>query len=249
MSDSRRLLDNWEVLEEKHLDSGGALRGTLKVVAPVALGQLHLMAIALKFQQQNPLLTLSWQLEDSNLHFVEVGCDCWIKVGPILDESLQTEQLGQAERIIVAAPTFLQAQGMPKTPADLEKLPCVALEPFEGGHIPLTCLVAGRKEKTVSISPPVKMSTNNIFALRQAVLAGLGFAVMPRWFVAQTLESGMLVDFFPAWKAPMLTIYAASLPERHQPRRLHEFIEMLRVEVPLISGIESERKQSGITVA
>lgn len=232
LADARRLLDDWEVLEEKHIESK-EISGKLKVVAPVALGQLHLLAIAIKFQQSYPLVSIDWHLEDSDIHFAEVGCDCWIKVGPVLDKSLLVEPLGQAERIVIASPQFLKEHSAHKTPRNLEKLPCVALDPFEGGRIPLT-----NQKKTAWISPSVRMNTNNIFAVRHAVLAGLGLAVMPRWLIADELESGALVDFIPEWRAPKLTIYAALLQARYQTHRLRRFVELLKTEVQQIPGIE-----------
>ncbi|MEO0542123.1 MAG: LysR substrate-binding domain-containing protein, partial [Cyanobacteria bacterium P01_A01_bin.105] len=77
-----------------------------------------------------PLIDLSWQLQDGNIRFAEVGCDCWIKIGPVSDESLIVEPLGQVERMVVAAPGLLRTQGHPKTPKALEKLPFVTPCPF-----------------------------------------------------------------------------------------------------------------------
>lgn len=234
LMDARRLLDDWEVLEEKHIGSGDALRGKLKIIAPVALGQLHLVDIALQFQQQHPLISLSWQLQDEDIRFAEIGCDCWIKIGSVPDDSLLVEPLGQVERIVVAAPNLLETYDHPKTLAALGKLPCVALSPFEGGQIPLT----NRKGKTVVVSPSVKMTTNNIFSLRQATLAGVGISVMPRWFIAEALKNQLLIDCLPEWRAPKLTIHVASLPDRHQPRRLSCFLKAIKDAIPQIPGIE-----------
>ncbi|WP_390622493.1 substrate binding domain-containing protein [Vasconcelosia minhoensis] len=189
---------------------------------------------ALQFQQQHPQGSLSWQLEDHNIRFAEVGCDCWIKVGSVPDASLIVEPLGQVERMIVASPKLLEAYGSPQSPAALEELPGVALEPFEGGQIPLT----HPKGETVAISPSIRMSTNNIFALRQATLAGLGLSVMPRWFIEDDLKNQRLIDLLPEWRAPKLTINVASLPGRHQPRRLRSFLKSLRTAVPKIPGVE-----------
>lgn len=233
LADARQLLDEWEALEEKYLDTEDALRGTLKVIAPVALGQLHLLDIALQFQDQHPSISLSWQLEDHDIRFAEVGCDCWIKIGTVPDDSLAVESLGQVERMVVAAPKLLEAHQRVRVPADLEKLPCIALEPFEGGQIPLM----NSKGKTVSVRPPARMATNNIFALRRATLAGLGISVMPRWFIEDELKSKQLVDALPQWRAPKLDINVASLPGRHQPRRLRSLLAVLRVAVPKIPGI------------
>lgn len=54
----------------------------------------------------------------------------------------------------------------------------------------------------------------------------------------EDLSQQRLVDLLPQWRAPKLTIYVASLPGRHRPRRLETFLDMLRAEVPLIPGVE-----------
>ena len=202
------------------------------MIAPIALGQLHLLDIVLRFQHQYPLIDLSWQLQDDNIRFAEVGCDCWVKIGPVPDESLIVEPLGQVERMVVAAPSFTQSK--PKTPKALEKLPFVTLAPFEGGRIPLT----NSQGNHGVITPSARMSTNSITALRKATLTGLGAAVMPRWFIEEDLTQQRLVDLLPQWRAPTLTVYVASLPGRHRPRRLKTFLDVLKTEVPLIPGIE-----------
>ncbi|MEM8505628.1 MAG: LysR family transcriptional regulator [Cyanobacteria bacterium P01_D01_bin.1] len=235
LADARRLLDEWEALEERHLESTGTMKGRLKVVAPVALGQLYLLDKVLEFQQQHPSISLSWQLEDGDIRFAEIGCDCWVKIGPVSDDSLIAEPLCKVERLAVAAPALLKSYRKFNSPAVLAELPCVALSPFEGGRIPLT----NTKGKTVTVAPSVRMATNNIFAVRQATLAGLGFSVMPRWFVAKALERQQLVDVLPSWRAPRLTINVASLPGRHRPLRLRRFLEVLRETVPKIPGAAS----------
>ena len=234
LADARQLLDEWEALEEKHLEASDLMRGHLKVVAPIALGQLHLLDAVIKFQQQYPSISLSWQLEDEDIRFAELGCDCWIKIGSVLDDSLLVEPLGQVERMVVAAPVLMESYGKLSSPKRLAQLPCVALSPFEGGRIPL----ANEQGKTVIVSPQVRMMTNNISAVRQATLAGLGFSVMPRWFVEQLLEQQRLVDVLPKWRAPRLTIHVASLPGRYRPRRLQRFLDVLREAVPQIPGVE-----------
>ena len=237
LADARRLLDDWEALEEKHLNLEATLRGNLKIVAPVALGQRQLADIAFQFQQQHPQLSLTWILQDSDIRFAEVGCDCWIKIGPISDESLVVEPLGQVERMLVAAPKFVEKYGLPKMPAMAQpakgiaqKLPYVALSPFEGAQIPLH----NADKKTVTITPSVHMNTNNIFALHRATLAGLGMSIMPKWFIQQDLKTGQLFDLLPDWRAPSLTVHVASLPGRHRPYRLRSFLELLRTSLPAL---------------
>ncbi len=235
LADARQLIDGWEALEEKHLAGDSRIGGRLKVVAPIALGQSHLARIAWRFQQDHPGVAISWQLEDRPIRFAEVGCDCWVKVGPVPDETLVVRSLGTVERLLVAAPSLVEEHGRPRIPKSAERMPLAALGPFEGGSIPLT----HRNGREATLRPDVQTQTNNIFALKEAALMGLGVAVLPRWFVATELGKGTLVDLLPAWRAPSLDIHMAYLPGRHQTLRLRTFLATLQKEVPCIDGIEA----------
>lgn len=234
LADARRLLDDWEAIEEKHLAAEDTIQGRLSVVAPVALGQLHLARIAWRFQLRYPRVSLSWRLEDQAIRFAEVGCDCWIKVGPVPDETLVVKRVGRVERLVVASPPAVGGQSAPETPRDAEKRAWLALGPFEGDRISLKSPEGDR----VSLRPQVRMTTNNIFALREAALMGLGLAVLPRWFIDRELEEGQLIDVLPSWRAPTLLVHLAFLPGRHQPRRLRVFLDTMLASIPTIPGIE-----------
>lgn len=233
LADARLLLDSWEALEERHLAGETRVKGKLKVVAPIALGQMHLARMACRFQRDHPGVTITWQLEDQPIRFAEVGCDCWIKIGPIPDETLIVRLLGSVKRWLVASSRFVEEYGLPTTPKEAERLPLVALEPFEGGQI---VLINGKR--TVNIRPDTRMHTNSIIALKEAALMGLGMAVMPTWFIADELANGELVDLLPKWNAPALDINVAYFPGRHRPLRLKVFLETIEREVPEMSGIE-----------
>ncbi|MEM1405033.1 MAG: LysR family transcriptional regulator [Pseudomonadota bacterium] len=235
LADARTLIDGWESLEERHIEVEGAIRGKLNVVAPIALGQMHLAQIAWQFQIDHPEVTIAWQLDDQPIKFAEVGCDCWIKVGPVPDETLVVRKLGSVRRILIASKGFVREHGIASSPKQVERLPFIALDPFEGGHIPLT----HPDKRPTEIRPQVRSRTNNIFALKEAVTAGIGAAVMPRWFVTDELKSGQFVDVVPNWQAPSLDINVCYLPGRHQTQRLRAFLKSLEVNLPNIAGIDA----------
>lgn len=232
LRDARALLAGWDSLQERHSEGDRAVRGPLKVVAPVALGQLQLADIALDFQILYPGVSLTWELEDQAIRFAEVGCDCWIKVGPVPDDSLIVRELGSVERMLVASPGLVGERRFAK-PDEISDLPFAALSAFEGGRIPLTSSRGRRQELT----PRVAVATNNIFALQRAALKGVGVAVLPRWFVQKELDEGRLLDILPNWRAARLTINAAFLPAREQPKRLSLFLAALTRGVQQIPGV------------
>ena len=75
LSDARQLTRAWDAVEERYLGAEEIIKGKLKVVAPVALGQSHLARFASEFQLAYPSVNLSWQLEDAAIRFTEVGCE------------------------------------------------------------------------------------------------------------------------------------------------------------------------------
>jgi len=231
--ESKALIDGWNALEDSFLTAESEVTGPLKVVAPVALGQSYLAQLAVKFQRAYPKVTLNWILDDSDIRFAELGCDCWIKVGPVPDDTLIVREIGAAERLVTVSPKLLKDKKPPVSPKDLNTFPFVGLTPFEGGRIPLQ----RKGSRAIWLEPTLRLQTNNIFALKQAALAGLGASVLPRWFVEDDIRKGRLLDPLPQWRAPTLPIHMAYLPSRHQPIRLRAFLDMIASEIPDIPGI------------
>ncbi|MEM9232937.1 MAG: LysR family transcriptional regulator, partial [Pseudomonadota bacterium] len=77
---ARSLLQDWNEMSDA-LAGDDKPRGPLKIVAPVALGQLHLASAAVDFQLQYPDITIDLQLEDGEIRFAETGCDLWVRAG------------------------------------------------------------------------------------------------------------------------------------------------------------------------
>ncbi|MEO1046281.1 MAG: LysR family transcriptional regulator [Pseudomonadota bacterium] len=220
---ARAQLRGWESLTESFADEAHAMRGPLRIVAPIAVGQRHLADAVLAFQRRYPEVTVDWILQDGDIRFAETGCDLWIKVGPVPDETLVVRSVRSVERLIVAAPDFLGSEASLDSPADLKDKSCAGLLPFENGRIPLTH-ESGRAY--ILEARPV-FSTSNIFAARQATRLGNGFAVMPKWLVRDDLASGALLDLLPDWRAPELDINMAYAPVNRQTLRLKRLVETM----------------------
>ncbi len=234
LAEARGLLAGWEALAERFEEGEGALQGRLRVIAPVALGQLALAEAAAAFVRAHPNVSLRWLLDDGVVRMAEEGADLWLRVGSVPDETLTVRPLGHIERLVAAAPELL-ADGAPAGPEALGALPAVAVEPFEGARVPLVN-IEGRGE-LITARPAV--STDSIVAARAAARAGAGWAVLPRWFIEDDLAAGRLVDLLVAWRAPTLVLNAALLPATRRPRRLAAFVDHVADAVHAIPGIET----------
>jgi molybdate transport repressor ModE-like protein len=228
------LLTGWEALAEKFDEETGTLSGPLKIVAPVALGQTCLSTAALVFQKAHPDVSITWLLDDAPLRFAETGCDLWIRIGQPDDDTLITQEVGEVERLIVAAPALTGGKRL-RHPDQLKPLPCAALGLFEGGSIPLR----HKKRQETIVTARTAIVTNNIFTARDAARQSVGYAVMPRWFVEDDLENGTLLDVLPSWRASSLTITASFLPSSRQTRRLRAILAHLVTAIQKTNGIAS----------
>lgn len=214
LSDARRLLGEWEAIEDRYKDEK-ALKGVIRVIAPVALGQRLLVKAAAQFIKDHPDISIDWRLRDDVIRFAEQGCDCWIKVGPIPDETLVLRELARVERLIVGTPECLARH------ADMgvDALPWLALGPFEGNRIEL--FDDAERLRSFSVTPI--LASDNIFAIYEAAMQGLGVAIMPRWFVASDLAAGNLVDAAPGLRAARLPVNLALAPGTKRPPRVERF--------------------------
>jgi DNA-binding transcriptional LysR family regulator len=242
LHDARSLIAGWSSLEELHGAADGAVKGALKVAAPIALGQLHLADIAARFLAAHPKLNLTVQLEDQPIRFAEVGCDLWLKVGPVSDETLVVRPLARVEWLVVAGQALRENRDV-RTPAAVERLPFIALARFESGRI-------GLRQRSQSagnaaeITPELRLTTDDVLVVRRAALLGVGAAVLPRWLVVDDLTAGRLVDVLPDWRATTLAINAAYLPACRQPLRLTHFVAALAAGIDPIAGLQSVRPPS-----
>ncbi|MEL7139291.1 MAG: LysR family transcriptional regulator [Pseudomonadota bacterium] len=230
MGEARMLLRGWEEIGER-IAGEDALAGPIRAVAPIALGQRHAARAAIVFQQAHPEVTVSWTLTDTPIRFDEEGCDCWIRVGDVPDDRLIVRTIGHVERIVVGAPRFAEAVG-----GDLSDLPWVTLGPFEGDRIALW----DDWGESCSFRGDARLETNNIHALTEAVLAGIGVAIVPRWFVEEEIAARRLIEIAPGLRARSLPISIATAATRSRPRRVDAFVkamtEWLEENLPLVSA-------------
>ena len=218
LADARRLLGEWEAIEERHA-AGDELSGAVRVIAPVALGQGLFVRAAVAFMKEHPNVTVEWRLTDETIRFAEEGCDCWLKVGPMPDDTLVIRELGRVERMVVGTKSCLAGH----VDGSLSALPWLTLGPFEGNRIEL--FDGNGDERAFPVTP--RMASDNIFALREGLLEGLGIAIMPRWFIAEELASGALVDAAPGLRAARLPVNLALASGTRRPARVVRFAAAL----------------------
>jgi molybdate transport repressor ModE-like protein len=232
LAQARELLDGWDALEASLRGARDAPRGLLRVQVPHAFGQDQLIAPLAEYLRAWPEAQVEWRLSDRAPDFIGGGIDCAIRVGWVEDPAVVAVLLAEVPRIAVAAPGLWGA-GPPPAVAVLDALPWLALTSYYRDELVLGHPEGG--EHRLALRP--RLATDSLYALRAAVLAGLGAAVVSAWVVAEDLAAGRLVRLAPGWQAAPLPVYLIFPAGRLQPARLREFIALIRARLPGIAGL------------
>jgi DNA-binding transcriptional LysR family regulator len=231
---AKELIAGWQEFESEIRGAGEEPVGLLRVIAPHAFGQQQLVAPLAEYLRRYPKMSVDWTLHDRTPDFITEGIDCAIRVGDIPDPSVVAIRLGDVPRIVVCSPALLQGGPVPAHPSELASLPWIAVSTFYRNEVALTHRQSG---ETVRLPIQPRMYTDNLYAMRSAVLQDVGVAVGSSWAVREELEAGRLVQLTPGWQAAPLPIHLLYPPARFYPARLRRFIDIMRVAVPQAFGI------------
>ena len=174
-------------------------RGMLRIAADPLFGREHLAPLLAEFSGRHPALEISLQLGDRPHDPFAEGVDVDIRVGDRGESPANALRLSESQRIVCAAPAYLERHGQPLSPADLAQHDCLALR--DGGQrFGVWRLQGPAGVETVKVSGP--LSTDCADVARRWALAGLGLALLAENDVATSLDAGTLVRLLPAYRQP-----------------------------------------------
>lgn len=95
--------------------------GTLRFAASSSFAQLYIAPILPEFLERFPEVRLDMKLSDTRVDLIEGGFDLALRNYAIEDSSLRARKLADDQRILCAAPSYIEEHGAPSTPDDLER--------------------------------------------------------------------------------------------------------------------------------
>ena len=116
-------------------------------------------------------------MDDRAVDLLAENIDVALRLGVQTDSALNARRLAQAERLVVASADYLTRRGVPRTPADLFKHDGIIYGQSTGGQGWL--FRRGTSETSLHLKTRLKLSAAE--GVREAVLAGQGFAIASRW--------------------------------------------------------------------
>ncbi len=221
---ARLALSVLDELKEIALGGSEELTGNIRLTAPAPFGRKYVAAAITEFSRLHPRVGFDLRLSDQVQDLYSGDFDLAIRMGELADSRLIARRVADNRRILVASPSFIEAQGHPQRLEDLEGLNCLMFA-YPGLLQNTWPLRKGRCEKPVTINGT--FCSDNGEVLREWCVAGLGISLRETWDVHDELRSGRLVRVLPEWEGVASKISLVRARRETVPRRLTAFSDFL----------------------
>lgn len=197
--------------------------GTLSITAPVLFGRLYVMPCVIDYMQRYPRVKVVAHFVDRVTNLVEEEIDVAIRIGELPDSSLRAIKVGQVRRVLCAAPAYLQAHGIPQTPADLLQHSIISSNPvsprvewrFGGAHGP-------EKQR---MEPRLTVSSND--AALAAAVGGLGITRLLSYQIKNEVEHGALTVLLEEYEEAPWPIHIVHRENKLGSSKVRAFIDCI----------------------
>jgi DNA-binding transcriptional LysR family regulator len=81
--------------------------------------------------------------------------------------------------------------------------------------------------------------------VREAVFAGLGFAIASEWMFAPELKSGAVVSVLNDWSLPLVELWALFPAGRQASAKARAFASFIEAEIPSTEWAAKQSRDSG----
>src|SRR5258708_17549300 len=219
----RRIFSEIEAAELELSQTQEAPRGTLRVGLPLV--GILMMHTLVAFMRAYPEIILDLDFSDRVVDVIEEGFDAVMRFAEAGDSRLMSRALGRYRRRLVAAPAYLAAKGVPRTPDDLKTHACLHHKFPTSGKFerwPLWPEHAGveselpRRAVASALEPIIFMAEQ-----------GMGIAYLPDFAIGPQLREGVLVtvlDDYTDRSGPFRVLWPSS---RHLAPKLTLFVDFL----------------------
>jgi DNA-binding transcriptional LysR family regulator len=224
LEDAQNILNLTDEAEDRFHADRMELSGRLRVFTTIDSGQTLSTRLLAEFLKANPKVTAELAFTNRPMQFIREGCDAGIVAGRLTDEGVVARPAGSIRQYLAASPPLVERNSRARSPGDLESWPWVELSGIQFREQNRVTLYDSKgKEHVLSISPV--LLSEGVTSIREAVLAGLGVALLPDWLIREDIRSGRLLRVLPRWKAKDMPMHVVYPSRRTLPLRVRAFVD------------------------
>lgn len=199
-------------------------RGTLRITAPLDLGQEWLPPLLVAFAEQHPQIRIELLIGDQRLDLASHQIDIALRAtdGGLPDMGYSARSLTRLTMGWYAAPAYLARAGMPTRPEDL---PQHALVLMAGPHGCSITLEQGAQQERLTLWP--RLQTQDYASVLRLTLAGGGIGYFPQLVASSSLQRGLLQPVLTDWTTSAGELFLITQSGLRVPARVQAFKQFL----------------------
>ncbi|QQU70914.1 LysR family transcriptional regulator [Pseudomonas fluorescens] len=203
---------------ESVLESGRQQpRGRLRVSVPLAFGHHYAAPALWALLDRYPELEIDICFSDRMIDLVQEGFDMAVRIGPLPDtDRLSARRLGQQAMGLAASPAYLQSKGAIGSIEDLAAHRGIAYR-------------SNTAQRSRLASPLI---VDDLQAVADAAIAGVGLAWLPSWLIAHYALRGQLQAVLPSYREQPAPIHVIWPTAAHMPAKTRCAIDALVAATP-----------------
>jgi DNA-binding transcriptional LysR family regulator len=199
-------------------------RGLLRISSSVAFGRLHVAPALHSFLAAYPALKIDMVTTDRFVDLAEEGYDVVLRITGEPAPNLVARKLAPVIRKMCATPEYFRRHSIPRAPDDLERHNCLTYS-YLNVHDSWRLRGPDGDISIRHVQGNLKMNDDD--ALAEAVLSGVGIALLPTFIVGEAIKEGRLQAVLSEYVPIERYIYAIYLPTRNVSAKVRAFIDHL----------------------
>ncbi|MFG5864141.1 LysR family transcriptional regulator [Metapseudomonas sp. CR1201] len=180
---------------ERNVASQAAPRGTVRINSNFTFGYHFLLPLVPLLTERLPEVTLDIVLTDEVIDVLGQRTDIAVRAGPMKSSNLVARKLGATRMVIVGAPDYLERNGVPEGPDELQRHNLLTANyvrsmngwPLQNGP------------QTFKLATNGNVQASDGEALRCLALNGVGLARLAAFRVRDDIAQGRLVPVMEAF--------------------------------------------------
>ena len=221
---ARPILTAMDEAEAEVAQAGTHPRGLLRLHCGSAFGMHQLTPAIPRFLERYRDIELQITINDEAPTVADDNFDLTIRIGALEDSSSVARRICNLERVICAAPAYLERHGAPRTPDDLQQhnclwitsLPALRRWPFDTADGIRVVHIGGN------------IIANNAETVLQLALAGVGITRLADVIVGEAIRQGTLIPILTEWHhvepVPLFVTYPSG---RHLAPKVRAMVDFL----------------------
>ena len=199
-------------------------RGTLRITAPLDLGQEWLPPLLVAFAEQHPQIRIELLISNQRLDLASHQIDIALRAtgGGLPDMGYSARSLTRLAMGWYATPDYLARASIPTRPEDL---PQHALVLMSGAHGCSIVLEQGTRQERLTLWP--RLQTQDYASALRLTLAGGGIGYFPALVAEGSLQRGLLQPVLTDWTTSSGELFLITQSGLRVPARVQAFKQFL----------------------